>query len=164
VNLRYLAAAACVAFSNLAAAQAELRLAYETERPDCVGVEFGNDPSFRFMSMAPFIASSELIGATSEEIDGHAVTRIRITEAARARLNEAIGSNSRALQAHAFDEMAGLAIVLDGQPISVMQGFFHPLEKAEIVLSSNPDDENSIRQRKAFADAINRTKRPPNSQ
>lgn len=113
-------------------AQVEFRLAYRTEPAGCVPASFQNDQFFRCMSSQSIIAAPELREAVAVQSDGATYLSIKITPAARERLNALSAANSKAISEKHFEKTVGLGAVVNGIPRTVVQGIFQQFKKDEI--------------------------------
>jgi hypothetical protein len=121
-------AAALLFAAASALAQVEFRRAYRGVRPDSVAASFANDTSFRFMSRAPFIEVKHILGATTGYEDGMgSYVEITISAEALKKINELAASNAAAIDSGAFDNVVGIATVVDGEPVTITQGVHQQL-------------------------------------
>ena len=115
-----------------ASAQVEFHRAYRGVRPDSVPASFPNDGVFQFMSRQPFIEAKDLLSAKTGYADGAAYVEVAITNDAMKKINELAAANARAFDRDALDETVGLAFVVDGKPVQVVQGVNGPLAEPTI--------------------------------
>ena len=113
-------------------AQVEFRLAFQTETAGCVPASFQNDQFFRCMSSQSIIAAPEMREAEAVQSGGATYLSIKITPAARERLNALAAANSKLMGEKHFEKTVGLGVVVNGIPRTVVQGVFQQFQKDEI--------------------------------
>jgi len=144
--------------ANTCAAQVEFRLAFRKNESMSIPMTFQNDPSFKFMSAAPLIGAHDLKKATAVLQQGRAALSIEISESARRKINALAAKNRISQDRGAFDDQVGLAVLVDGQPRSVIQGVFQELSAREFWWS--PSDgrlppKEQMKEAEALAGRIN---------
>jgi hypothetical protein len=145
-------------------AQAEIHLAYYTEQPDTIRAVFpSGHQALQWISVVPIVANDELIAASvGSAKNGDAFLRIQVTEPARARIDQIARANIRTLNSHASDDIADLAITVDGKVLDVISAV-HPLSATTFSIWSMPTSEATIRTWQSIADAVKRPKKPASS-
>lgn len=125
--------------SNVAAAQVQFHRAYMRPVAGSEPATFSNDRLFKFFSTEPLIRSSELTKATVLVERGQATLEIGISAAARKKFNDLAARNIHNQEKGAFEDHIGLAVLVDGKPIQVIQGIFQPLDENKMWWSPADD-------------------------
>jgi hypothetical protein len=160
--VRFLIGGLCVIAATDASAQVEFRFAYRFVRPDAVAASFPNDQRFQFMSRQPFIVRKDLLRATTGYADGMSFVEIAISEDAMKKMNALAASNLRLFDRGLLDDTTGLAFVVDGKPVTVIQGVHQQFTEPLITLSLgnfNLSREDALAEAEALAEAIRRGSR-----
>ena len=151
------------AFATVAAsAQVQFHFAYRAPRPDAVAASFPNDDFFTFMSRQPFIQAKDLLSAKTGYADGVSYVEIEISNDAMKKINELAASNERAADRGAFQDRVGLAFVVDGKPVQVVQGVNGPLPEPVIwwyLGNFNLSRDAALSEAEALAEIIRRSAR-----
>ncbi|MDH0031440.1 MULTISPECIES: hypothetical protein [unclassified Acinetobacter] len=117
---------------NTAYAQVDFRLAYQVNKSNAEFVQFPNDSSFKFVSRSSFFTTSELVHAHAFLSDGRAVIEIEISSSAQEKFNRLAAKNIENQDKGLFNQLIGLGVVLDGKPVSVMQGIYRPISDRKL--------------------------------
>jgi hypothetical protein len=162
--LQYLLLAAFVTGSTSVASQVEFRLAYMRAVQNSSPATFPNDQLFKYMSRDPIFAIADLKRAKALLEDGRASIELEISKSARLSFNALARANIKNQTGRSFDEHVGLAVVVDGKPIQVVQGIFRPLPKRTLWWSPADDrlpPEEQLKQAKILAEQINKQRPNP---
>ena len=158
---RFLIGGLCVLAATGTSAQVEFYFAYRFVRPDAVPASFPNDPGYQFISRQPFIVGKDLLSAKPLYADGTSIVEIAITEDAMKKINALAASNTSLFDRGLLDHMAGMAFVVDGEPVQVVQGV-HELTEPVIhwyLGNFHLSREDALSEAEALAEAIRRGSR-----
>lgn len=128
-------------------------LAYPGKKADTTPASFPNDTWYRYISLAPYIHSSELLEAEVVKSERGYAVKITLAPAAVKSFNILAGANAKAQDRQDFDAVAALALVIDGRPRNVMQGMSRPISGNVVYWNSTPGVTES--EAREIAAAIN---------
>jgi hypothetical protein len=154
--LRTLILASLCWLSSSAQAQVAFHLAYHADHPGAIPASFPNDRLFRYISVEPYIPSSDLRSAIVMKTEHGYAIEITISTAAREKLNALAEDNAKALKDRDFNAQFGIGLVVDGKPRRVIQGV-HRLESDVLWLSLdyNVSDAETLKEADLWAERIN---------
>jgi hypothetical protein len=132
--------------------------AYLTERPRAIPAAFPNDQLYRHTSVDPYISSPDLRRAVVRTTNHGIAVEITISPIARKKVNALASWNAKASKDGNFNARVGLALMVEGKPVRVIQGV-HRLN-ANLLWLSLDSDGKALTQARFWASLINDANSP----